>query len=218
MKINVTSIQQYTIDRLRVSLNDSYKVDLLQQLSFDIFDNEGNSILSKFKTMMESNDWTYTEVAKSFDLYVNENQHIDKGIYHFVLFKKGEKIFESDFTTSYMEDVRIEFDKIVATSPTTIHVTLKPITTYYQSIKMMQMMKFSVISSDESQTHFTNIFKSISESFDSNDSEGNPITEFDVILEDGKTLHRGIMIFDLLPSLKVERPHWLRNIPFLFHL
>lgn len=191
MKINVTSIQQYTIDRLRVSLNDSYKVDLLQQLSFDIFDNEGNSILSKFKTMMESNDWTYTEVAKSFDLYVNENQHIDKGIYHFVLFKKGEKIFESDFTTSYMEDVRIEFDKIVATSPTTIHVTLKPITTYYQSIKMMQMMKFSVISSDESQTHFTNIFKSISESFDSNDSEGNPITEFDVILEDGKTLPQG---------------------------
>lgn len=192
MKINVTSIQQYTIDRLRVSLNDSYEVDLLLQLSFDIFDSEGNSILSKFKTITESNNWRYTEVSDVFDIYVNENQSIEEGTYQFVLFKKGEKIFESPFKTSYMEDVRVEFDKVYVTSPTTIHAILKPITQYYQTVKMMRLMKFSVITTDESKTHFSDNFMSLSDSIDRLLKEGQTeIREFDIVIEPGKTLPQG---------------------------
>lgn len=199
-RILVTTIQQYTMDRLRISLNDSYEVELLKQLSYKLFTESGEDITYKVKSLLESNEWDYTEFSNVVDVYVQEDCSIPEGTYRFVLYRDGSAIADEMISIAHMEDIRIEIDKAEILSLDTLHVTLKPIRSSYQSREMMKLLKFSII--DQTNVHFSDNFTSLQDVLSTSTEE--EIKEFTLKLKPGKTLPHGY--YDLrLTSLYKSR-------------
>lgn len=189
-RINVTTVQQYTIDRLRISLTGSYETELLEKLSFRLIKEDGTEVTNRLKTITESNRdvWEYILATETFDIYLKENTQIEEGTYEFVLIRNGEECYRGKVPLAYMEDVRVEFDKIEALDLQTLHVTLKPIQSSYQSVDMMKLMKFSIIETD-SGIQYNEVFQNLQEVLDF--SEGNKIKEFTLKVKPGKSLPVG---------------------------
>lgn len=190
IRINVTNVQQYTIDRLRVSLNGSYETELLEKLSFKLFKEDGTEITDRLKSIKESNgvNWQYILYTESIDIYLKENTQIEKGNYTFVLTNSSGEIGTYNVPLAHMEDVRIEFDKIEAIDMQTLHVTLKPLGSSYQSVDMMKLLKFSIIETD-SGIQYNDVFQTLDEVLDF--TEGNEIKEFTLRVKPGKALPFG---------------------------
>ena len=195
IRINVTTVQQYTIDRLRVSLNGSYQTELLQRLSFKLFKEDGAEVTDRLKSILESNGdkWEHILETKLIDIYLKENTQIEDGIYTFVLIRDGEEIYRGNVPLAHMEDIRIKFDKIEAIDMETLHVTLKPINSSYQSVDMMKLLKFSIISNDQlnknNAIQYNDVFQGLHEVIDFTD--GNEIKEFTLKVKPGKVLPPG---------------------------
>ncbi len=190
IRINVTTVQQYTIDRLRVSLNGSYETELLERLSFKLFKEDGTEITDRLKSIKESNkdEWQYILMSGTIDIYLNENTQIEEGIYTFVLINKDEEIYYKNVQLAHMEDVRIEFDQIKAIDMQTLHVTLKPIKSSYQTVDMMKLLKFSIIDTDNG-IQYNDVFQTLQDVVDF--TEGNEIKEFTLKVKPGKSLPSG---------------------------
>lgn len=195
VRINVTTVQQYTIDCICVSLNGSYETELLQRLSFKLFKEDGTEITDRLKSIMESNgkEWQYVLETNSINIYLRENTQIENGIYTFVLIKNDEEIYRGNIPLAHMEDIRIEFDKVEAIDMETLHVTLKPINSSYQSVDMMKLLNFSIISSDQldktKSIRYNDVFQNFHEVVDF--TEGNEIREFTLKVKPGKALPPG---------------------------
>lgn len=188
-RINVTTVQQYTIDRLRVSLNGSYETELLEKLSFKLFKEDGTEVTNRLKSIKNSNaeEWEYLLDSQTIDIYLKENTQLEEGKYSFVLIRDGEEIYQITFPLAHMEDVRVEFDKVEMIDMETIHVTLKSITGQYQSLEMMHLLKFSII--DEAGVQHNEAFQTLQEVIDA--SGETEITEFTLKLKPNRTLPKG---------------------------
>ena len=188
-RINVTTVQQYTIDRLRVSLNGSYETELLEKLSFKLFKEDGTEVTNRLKSIKNSNaeEWEYLLDSQTIDIYLKENTQLEEGKYSFVLIRDGEEIYQITFPLTHMEDVRVEFDKVEMIDMETIHVTLKSITGQYQSLEMMHLLKFSII--DEAGVQHNEAFQTLQEVIDA--SGETEITEFTLKLKSNRTLPKG---------------------------
>lgn len=188
-RINVTTVQQYTINRLRISLNGSYETELLEKLSFKLFKEDGEEVTSRLKSIKESNgeEWQYILDTQTIDVYLKENTQLEDGNYTFVLIRDNQEIYRGMFPLSHMEDIRVEFDKVKADDMQTLHVSLKSINGNFQSLDMMKILKFSII--DESGVQHNDAFQTLLEYIES--SGETEIKEFILKLKPGKTLPEG---------------------------
>ena len=190
-RINVASVQQYTIDRLRISLTWDFAVSDIKKLAFTLVKDDGTDCTDKVKTINESNSWPYVEEASAFDLYLQTNSYLNAGNYVFTLTSGSDTIYQDNIKLNYMEDVRVKFDKVELLSLNTLKITLQPINSespQYQTREMLKLMKLSVIDS-VAGTFFSDNFESLSDVIDS--SSEDPITQFIVKLKSGKTLPEG---------------------------
>lgn len=187
---NITSVQQYTIDRLRISFSKTHEISDLRYLSFKLFTVDDIDVTDKLKSISESNDWRYLNETSTFDLYLKENTSLDAGSYVFVLYNGSSEVYRGQFNTNYMEDVRVEFTTVEATEMNVLHVTFQPKNLsdpHYQSKKMMMLMKFSVI--NEGNVFFSENFENLTDIISNiNDDE---ISEFYIKLKSKKTLPSG---------------------------
>lgn len=222
-RINVSSVQQYTIDRLRVSLNGSYETELLEKLTFRLCRLDGTDIANRLRSVWESNheEWQYILESNTFDIYLCENTQIENGTYRFTLIRDGEEIYQTSVPLAHMEDIRIEFDKVEAVDLQTLHVTLKPISSYYQSVEMMKLMKFSIIETD-SGIQYNEVFQGLGEVLDL--TEGNVIKEFTLKVKSGKSLPPGYYdirftspyksrTFSIVEKIKIKLPFMTTTPP-----
>ena len=190
INIDITSVQQYTIDRLRVSFAKSLEITDLKYLNFRLLNANDIDVTDKLKSISESNDWRYLNETSMFDLYLNENTNLAAGKYTFVLYNESTEIYREQFTTNYMEDIRVEFATVEATSMDTLHVSFKPknsLNPHYQSKEMMMLMKFSII--NEGNVFFSDNFENLTNIISSIENE--EISEFDIKLNEKKTLPKG---------------------------
>lgn len=205
--INISSVQQYTLDRLRVSLSNIIDFSQLSRLSYHIYDEE-NEILV-FQSILESNP-SYTMQTKNiqmFDLVIGKNSTLDEGSYRFELYLDEKEIYNSSFKTNYLEDIRVSFDAIEVKSLDTLHIKMKPLTpdTLYQTKKMMSKMSFSIIESNN--THFSSHFQSLETII--NSIEEDYITEFDISLKNKETLPQGVY------TIRLTTPYKSRTFPII---
>ena len=216
-KINVASVQQYTIDRLKVSLTWPFEIVILKELSFQIMRSDGTDCTDRFMTISESNPWQYTDEDSLFYIYLKKNSHIESGDYTFILLNKSEEIYRSNLFLHYMEDVRVEFSSIELKSLNTLHVGLKPIDSdnpAYQTKEMLRLMNFSIIDSVNGAFYSEN-FDTLSSVIESIE---DPVTGFDLKLRSGKPLPSGDYDIRLTSVYKsrtfsvVEK----RNVPIPF--
>ena len=77
--INVTSVQQYTIDRLRISFSKAHQILDLRYLSFKLLTVDDVDMTDKLKSISESNDWRYLNETSMFDLCLKENTSLTAG-------------------------------------------------------------------------------------------------------------------------------------------
>lgn len=188
--INVTSVQQYTIDRLRISFSKSHEILDLRYLSFKLLTVDDVDVTDKLKSISESNDWRYLNETSMFDLCLKENTSLAAGDYVFILYNGPTEIYRGQFTTNYMEDVRVEFATVEATAMDVLHVSFKPKDSsdpHYQTKQMMMLMKFSII--NEGNIFFSDNFENLTDIISAIDSE--EISEFDIKLKSKKTLPKG---------------------------
>jgi len=186
----VSSVQQYTLDKLRISLSNKIDFTTFGKLSFRISTlDETADLTDKFKSIEDSNDYKKGSNIESFDLVLKKNTSIDEGTYKFTLLVKDEICYEDSFKTNYMEDIRVTFDKIELSSIDTLHVVMKPLTedTLYQTKKMMSKMSFSII--DVNNKHFSSNFETLSKVIDKIDEDY--ITEFYIKLKEKESVHEG---------------------------
>ena len=189
-KVNVASVQQYTLDLIRVSLTWDFDISLLQKLSFSLVGSNGVDYTDQMKTILDSNPWEDSDTSSKVDIQINTNSHLDAGTYQFNLYSEGETIYSSDLTINYMEDVRVRFGSVTTTTLDTLKITLEPINPYdpiYNTKKMLQLMKFSIIDTI-SNTFYSDNFESMKEIITASEE---PITEFELKLKDKKTLPSG---------------------------
>ena len=188
-RIIVTTVQQYTIDRIRVSLNGSYEKELIESLSFKLIKSDNTDVTDRLMNIHDSNyeNWMYMEASQTFDLQLKENTQIEDAIYKFILYRNNEEIYSGSVPLAHMEDIRIEFNTVEVVSLDTIRVTLKPKNSSYQSLEMMKLLKFSII--DEGGTNFKDSFQSLTDVIDQ--STESEIQEFTLKLKPGGVLPGG---------------------------
>ena len=71
--VAISSVQQYTLDHLRVSLFESYPLKYIKKLSYSMYDSDGNDVTNKLKSLEESNDWEFIDSTDVFDIYLKYN-------------------------------------------------------------------------------------------------------------------------------------------------
>ena len=221
--INISSVQQYTLDRLRISLSNIIDFSTLKRLSYHIYDNENNEI-SVLQTILESNpSYTgQTKTIQTFDLAMKKNSTLNEGTYRIELYLDENKVYDNSFKTNYLEDIRVSFKTIEVTALDKIHIVMEPLTpdTLYQTKKMMSKMSFSIIESNN--LHFSDHFQPLSKIIEN--SEDEFITEFEISLKERKTLPNSIYTirlttpyksrtFSIVESVQTRLPYLTTNPP-----
>lgn len=189
--INVSSIQQYTIDTIRISFNYSNSVELYRRVRYEIFDSENNDVSNLFKTITESNDWRYITETPTCDITLKENTNLSEGNYTIIIYNSDKEIYRTKLNLHYMEDIRVDIDKVIMKSLNTLFITFKPKNEsfpIYQSKEMMGLMKFSII--DESGTFFSDNFLPITDEINKLE-DGSEVKSLQITLKDGYTLPDG---------------------------
>lgn len=205
--INISSVQQYTLDRLRISLSNIIDFSQLSRLSYHIYDNDNE--LAIFQSIIESNP-SYTAQTKNiqtFDLVIGKNSTLDEGTYRIKIYLDDKEIYNASFKTNYLEDIRVSFDVIEVESLDTLHVVMKPLTpdTLFQTKKMMSKMSFSII--EANNVHFSDHFQSLNKIIEA--IEEDYITDFYIPLKDKATLPQGIY------TIRLTSPYKSRTFPIV---
>lgn len=209
-----SSVQQYSLDCLRVSMSKEYSIADIEQITFQMYDADGTSVTSKLKSVKDSNQWVDTMV-NTFELYLNKNSSLEPGKYTIQLYEGERNIYSTDFSIEYMEDIRTTFDVVKATSLDTLHVSFKLLDDHdqYQSIRMLKMMSFSLMNEDG--TNHASAFEDLSDALD---RASNPTKEFDIKLKAKGVLPNGYFAARLACPYKSRNFSIIRedyNLPYM---
>lgn len=187
----VSSVQQYTLNMLRISFSTEYSVENLKKLTFALFAPDSTDVTDKLLSINESNDWRYTESTDSCDIVLNKETFLTEGIYTFKLYENNSVVYESSISLNYMEDIRTTFSSIELESLDTLVVKFSSLYDegIYQTRKMLSLMNFSCI--DESGVSYSDVFESFGDIINSIPVEDDPITEVHIPLKQGRVLPKG---------------------------
>lgn len=234
--VAISSIQQFTIDRFRISLGVLYEKNRIRELEFKVFDKDNTDITSKLKSIKESNGWTDSELIEQgkfagkaevneFYLYLNNNSYLEAGIYNFVFYEKDAytsesvMIFNHSLNINYMEDIRTEIGSVIPISINKLKLVFKPLdetNPLYQSKNMMKLMNISVYDvGEDSGTNYNDVFEPLSSTID---NYGEYITELTLTLKNGRVLPKGYYSIKLTTLYKSRTFSVIENtfnIPFL---
>ena len=148
--IMVTSVQQYTIDRIRVSLYANYDVSQLRNVTIRLLDIDGNDLSNHLKSTSESNAEKWADISETnvIDLYLQKNTSLQAGSYQTIICDNGVEVYSGTFTIGYMEDVRVTFGDVIIDSLHQIRIPIIPLdqaNPTYQSMDMLRVMKISLM-------------------------------------------------------------------------
>lgn len=200
MKWLISSVQQYSIDRFRISMSKEYGKSEINKILFKIYDSEDNDVSYKVKSVEESNNWTGLS-SNYFDIYLNTDSFFDEGKYRVeVYYDTLEKqIYTDNISIEYMEDIRVEFYNTTQINMHQLSVSFRLLEGHsqYQSLKMLKMMNFSLMSEDS--TNYSDVFESLSDALDRAE---DPTKGFCLELKEGKTLPSGYFTMRLATPYK----------------
>ena len=186
----ISSIQQYTIDRIRVSFSTGYLTDNIKNLSLKVYDNDNNDKSDMFKSIADSNEWEINSEVDVCDVVLNKNTNLTAGIYTFKLFENENLVYSSDVQINYMEDIRTKFKSIEPLSLDTILIKFESLyeDNIFQSREMLSLLNFSCI--DDSGVAYGDVFESFSSVINNLPPDEGDITEVVLHLKSGKVLPR----------------------------
>ena len=200
--IKISSIQQFSIDRIRIYLSNEISINDIKNLKFEILNNESISLTSLFKTIPESNVWDeWISNITNFDICVNDNTCIEKSDYTFKLYNNDLLCDEYTFASGYLEDIRVSIDNVECNTLTYIKIRFNPLSTTnpeYQSKTFYSHMDLAII--DESGANYADSFESISDAISL--IEHDTINELELHLKTGCILPRGK--YDLIFTTKIK--------------
>lgn len=193
----VTSVQQYTIDRIRVSLYANYNISQLRNTTVRLLDTDGNDLSNRLKSVIESNTdkWADIDETDIFDLYLQKNTSLDAGEYRVIINENGNTVYSGTLTIGYMEDVRVTFGEVIIEALNRIRIPLIPLdqtNPTYQSMKMLHVMKISLM--DETGTNYSTSLTSLEEAI-SGKSENDVVTELVLSIRDTEVIPKGKYTF-----------------------
>lgn len=191
--IMITSVQQYTIDRIRVGLYANYDTSQLNNVTIRLFGINGDELSDRLKSVSESNADKWADIGETniFDVYLQKNTLLEAGEYRIVIYDSGVNVYSGSFTIGYMEDVRVSFGDVIIESLNKIRIPIIPLdqeNLTYQSVKMLRVMKLSLM--DENGTDFTSTLTSLEEIV-SDKSDDDVITELELSVRDTEVIPKG---------------------------
>ena len=227
--MTVTSVQQYSVDRLRFSFNTEYDVERLSSIDIQIKDSNNEDVSDRFKTIKESMSdiWEYESEAETFDLYLKTNTSLEAGSYHVYmvepknLYGDEKVIYDGFITINYMEDIRVTIDSITFEGLNTLIIQFKSIyeEPVYQSKKLMENLDFNII--DAIGTNYNTSFQAYSIAMHNTD---DTVKEIRLALTENGVLPSGTSYFIRFTSIFKSRTeslisggpykiHYMTNTP-----
>lgn len=195
--VRLSSVQQFSINRIRVYLVAETEISVLKKASFKIRRSDSTDITNCFKSIEDSNQWEeWISSVTYFDVCINENTHIENesltlSDYIFELYDESTLCDSRSFTSGYLEDIRVSIESVTSDTLTTLNIKFNPLNTinpYYQSKKFFSGMELNII--DDADVNYGDSFESIDESIAS--IKGDTVSEITVKLKKGHILPRGI--------------------------
>lgn len=212
----ITSVQQYSINRIRVSLNTEYMTRVILPLKISLKDTNGNDLIDNFDTIENANSsaWEYEYTAKFFDLRLKRHKKLSGGSYRLIItepkseYCEEKMIFDDMITINHMEDIMIDISSVDVTALDRITLSFSPQTSAdvdaselrYQTKSALELMTLNIY--DDSGVSYGNCFLSLKEAiYDSEESDA-PISSITLNLKENEVLPRGVYTFRFVNSFK----------------
>lgn len=213
----ISSIQQYTVNQLRISFSLNYDVSDISKLKYSLINEEGIDKTDQLKSITDSNDWEYVTESNYFNIELEKNSFLDTGLYSFILYNEyNEEVYNTSFSINYMEDVRTKISNVYISSLNTLEIDFESLyEDLYQTKKMMSIMNFSI--RDDNNQNYSDSFELLSDVISIID-ENDYIKHLTINLKDGCVLPKGYYNIRLTSQYKNRTFSIIENrfnIPFM---